>query len=537
LAWSPKFLKNVVVRAGFGLYADRGEFFTELSPSAGGGISGPFGVTTEQPFTLVQTATCKTANCFASPFGTTAPPRPPTNFSGIQALVPNLSALSGCPEPVTPSCAPTGFTATPFSFGSYDPANTLPYSENWTLDVQWQPYNSLLVDIGYVGNHGQHELLPLPFNEPGLAMPTHPINGQIYSYGFQATDASGNPLVTEQVNTFTGGNTDLRTRFVGYNPNSDFWEAEGISNYHALQVSVKKLLSHGLMINASYTWSHSLDEGGGLSEGLFYNGNDPQNPRSAYGNSAFDRTHVFTISYLYQVPNLTKSNGFLKHVVNGWGISGITTVESGLPYSVTDFSGVAASQFFSSNDFITNPILAIPGGTVKGVQLQGTTGVNPANPVLNGNAFGITVNAPGTNGVPACGPTTGGGTACDFSETGFSNGGRNPFRGPFQARFDAGVFKDFKLTERYAVRFDAQFFNIFNHPSFDAPNVNPSLDQCFGPNIQTSPANGCQWLGTIPAATGSGGPIGSGQGPTGFGFVQNTIGSPRLIQFALHLKF
>lgn len=563
LAWSPSFLRNVVVRTGFGLYADRGEFFTELSASAGLGISGPFGVTTEQPFTVPFNSTCTGQGCLASPFGTAPPPAPPTNFSGVAALVHNLSGLSGCAEPVTPTCSPTGNPQFAFLFGGYDPRNTLPYSENWTLDLQWQPYSSLLLDVGYVGNHGLHQLIPVPFNQPGIATPTHPINNQIYSYGFQATDANGGPgvLLTEQIATtignFTGadGNTALRVPFVGYNPNSDFWKAEGISNYNALQVSVKKLLSHGLMIHASYTFSHTLDEGSGLSEGLFFNGNDPLNPRSAYGSSAFDRTHVFTIQYLYNVPDLTKSQGFLKHVVNGWGVSGVTTAETGLPYSVYDFSGTVASQYFSGDDFITNPLLTVPGGSLASV--QGSVAQNFANcpsaapsslnnrpPVpqtLNACGFGLTINAPGTNGVPACGPTTDNPSptaACDFSETGFTGGPRNPFRGPFQTRFDAGVFKTFKLTERFTLRFDAQFFNLFNHPSFDAPNNNLSLDPCDGPNPQTSPGGfSCPWLGVIPGVTGSGGPIGNGTAQTGEGVIQNTLGSPRLIQFALHLSF
>jgi hypothetical protein len=554
LAWSPKFLKNVVVRSGFGLYADRGEFFTELSASAGIGISGPFGVTTQQPFTVPLNASCKGGKCLSNnPFGTAAPPAPPTNLSGVAALVHNLSGLSGCTEPVTPTCAPSGTPQFAFLFGGYDPRNTLPYSENWTLDVQWQPYNSLLFDVGYVGNHGQHLLLPIPFNQPGIATPTHPINGQIYSYGYQATDADGGQgtLLTEQVGTtiaeFTGadGNTALRVPFVGYNPNSDFWEAEGISNYHALQISAKKLMTHGLMINASYTWSHVLDEGSGLSEGLFFNGNDPLRPRTAYGSAGFDRTHVFTISYLYQIPNLTKSEGFLKHVVNGWAVSGITIAESGLPYSVYDFSGTVASQFFGAgDDFITNPLLGIPGGTVKGVQQNfsgcqgagGGTGIQ----LLNGCAFGVQVNAPGSNGVPPCGPTTDEASptaACDFSETGYTGAARNAFRGPFQTRFDFGVLKNFKLTERIKMRFDAQFFNVFNHPSFDAPNNNISLNPCFGPNLQTSPANGCTWQGTVPAVAPATKAFSDGTAPFGAGFVQSTIGSPRLIQFALHLTF
>jgi hypothetical protein len=544
VAWSPHFLKNVVIRAGYGLYADRGEFFTELSASAGLGISGPFGVTTQQPFTVPFNTTCTGVQCLSNkPFGTSPPPPPPSNLSGIEALVHNQSALSGCPPPVTPTCTPTGTPLFAFLFGGYDPRNTLPYSENWTLDVQWQPINSMLIDVGYVGNHGQHQLLPIPFNQPGIATPTNPINGQIYSYGYQATDSNGGfgTLETEQVATtigeFTGadGNTALRVPYIGYNPNSDFWEAEGVSNYNALQVSVKKRLSHGLTINASYTWSHTLDEGSGLSEGLFFNGNNPLNPNSAYGDAGFDRTHVFTINYTYQIPNLTKSNGFLKHVVNGWGVTGVTIAESGLPYSVYDFSGTVASQYFGAgDDFITNPLL---NGTPKNTQLQGTTGVNAGNPVLNGGAFGINVNAPGTNGVPPCGPTTDGGTACDFSETAFSDTGRNLFRGPFQVRFDFSVFKIFKLNDRFSLRYDAQFFNLFNHPSFDAPTNNISLDPCFGPNLQTSPAFGCQWLGTIPAAAPSTTAFGNGQAPFGAGFIQSTLGSPRLIQMALHLTF
>jgi hypothetical protein len=295
------------------------------------------------------------------------------------------------------------------------------------------------------------------------------------------------------------------------------------------------------MFSASYTWSHTLDEGSGLSEGLFFNGNNPLNLKSAYGNASFDRTHVFTISYVYQVPDLTKSKGWLKHVVNGWGINGVTILESGNPYSVYDFSGTVASQFFGAgDDFITNPLLAIPGGNSKSAQLQGTTGVNAGNPVLNGGVFGIVPNPPGTNGVPPCGPTTDNPSltaACDFSETGFSSQGRNTFRGPFQTNFDFGVYKSWKLTERFTLRYDAQFFNLFNHPSFDAPNNNISLDPCFGPNLQTSPANGCQWFGTIPAVAPSATPFGTGTGPAGAGFIQNTIGSPRFIQMALHLTF
>src|SRR6202049_2042933 len=441
LAWSPTRFKNLVVRAGFGMYADRGEYFTELSASAGLGISGPFSVTTQQPFTVPVVASCASTNCLTSgPFGTAALTPPPNNLSGVAKLIYNQSQLSGCAEPVTPTCTPTGFANSDFLFGGYDPTNKLPYSENWSLDLQWQPKNDIVLTLGYIGNHGVHQPIPIPFNQPGVATPTHPINGQIYSYGFQAVDStspacSGNnsscPLLTEQVQTtigafsFSDGNTALRTPYIGFNPNADFWRAEGISTYNALQLQATKRMSHGLMVNASYTYSHSLDEGSGLGAGLFFNGNNPLVPRSAYASSDFDRTHVFSISYVYLLPTLNHASRLLKAVANGWGMQGVTVAQSGQPFSVIDFSGTAASIFFSADDFITNPILplapgispkqATEGGTDKSFTSGPLAGVRI--PYVNPNAFSIPFLQPGQSGVPPCGPTLRGAPVCDTLET------------------------------------------------------------------------------------------------------------------------
>ena len=84
LAYSPSFLHNVVVRAGFGMYYDRGEYFAELSAPAGGGISGPFGVTVAQPFVVPFYAV--SGGTFGQPFGTSPPPPPPSNLSQVQSL-------------------------------------------------------------------------------------------------------------------------------------------------------------------------------------------------------------------------------------------------------------------------------------------------------------------------------------------------------------------------------------------------------------------------------------------------------------------
>src|SRR3984957_12342944 len=538
IAWSPSGFKNVVVRAGFGMYADRGEYFTELSASAGLGISGPFSVTTQQPFTVPVVASCASTNCLTSgPFGTAPLTPPPSNFTGLSNLIFNQSQLSGCAEPVTPTCTPTGFANSDFLFGGYDPKNKLPYSENWSLDLQWQPKNSVVLTLGYIGNHGVHQPIPIPFNQPGVATPTNPINGQIYSYGFQAADANFNPLLTEQVQTtigafsFSDGNTALRTPYIGFNPNADFWEAEGNATYNALQVQATKRMSRGLMVNASYTYSHSLDEGSGLGSGLFFNGNNPLKPRTAYASSDFDRKHVFSVSYVYQLPSLKTESRFVSNVVNGWGLQGVTVAQSGQPFSIIDFSGTAASIFFSADDFITNPILPLAPGISPKQATQGgtdnsfTSGPNQGVrvPYITPNDFSIPFLNPGQSGVPPCGLTTAGTTVCDTQETSYGGNGRNIFRAPFQTRFDLSLFKNFKFSERVALKFQADAFNIFNHPSFDAPNGNFALNGCFNPNP-------CFPDPTTILSPGS-------PNPSNFGVIRQTVGSNRFLQLALHLTF
>jgi len=529
IVYSPDFLKNFVERAGFGIYYDRGEFFTELSAPAGGGISGPFGVTVEEPFVVPFYSPAGAT--FAAPFGTTPPPPPPQNLSAVQSLVPNAAQLIAN---TTSFCNNTGQTGCgPLFFGGYDPKNTLPYSENWTLDLQWQPINTVVISLGYVGNHGVHELIPLPFNQAVIATPQQPVlaggpNQQIYSYGYNATDLE--PIST-LVDGFGTGNAALRAPFLGYDPNSDFNKAVGISNYNALQFSVNKRFSHGLLVTGSYTYSHTLDEQSGL--GLFFSGNDPNNPHSSYANSDFDRTHVLTVSYHYELPTIADATGFKKQLANGWGVNGITVYQSGQPYSVIDFSGGAASIFWGGGqDAITNPIVPVGGvgATATNPILHGVTAGNGSNaPVLlNAAAFGIPPPfAPGTNGVPPCDAS-----GCDYYETGYASGGRNIFRSPFQSRWDFGIFKQFQLTERFGLRFDAQAFNVFNHPSFDVP----SNDVLFNPFFLNPPMYTQASDGVNPCI---GPPANAYVCPPGghLGVEQHTIGSPRFLQFALHLTF
>ncbi len=85
-----------------------------------------------------------------------------------------------------------GYTDCPdaLNFGAYYKNNVLPYTINYALNVQWQPTNDLAITIGYSGNRGRHSVIPIPFNEPGIATPTNPIHGETNSYGFEVLNAT-----------------------------------------------------------------------------------------------------------------------------------------------------------------------------------------------------------------------------------------------------------------------------------------------------------------------------------------------------------
>jgi len=534
IAWSP--IKNFVVRAGWGMYYDRGEYFSELSPSAGLGISGPFGVTTEEPFTVPITAGCASSlNCLSTGPFTKNFRLPPTTLTGpgsLASLVPNMEAMADCAAGPVPGLEPvnepwctvsdSGTTAFPILFGGYNAKNKLPYSENWSLDLQWQPRNDVVMTLGYLGNRGVHQVLPIPFNQPGIATQANPINNQIYSFGQQAEGVASENVQTQIGEfSFSDGNTALRTPFIGVNPNADLWTADGISFYNALQVSITKNLSHGLQLNAAYTYSHTLDEGSGIGSGLFFNGNNPLDPRTSYASADFDRTHVFIISYLYNIPRVKGASGFWDVAANGWGISGVTVAQSGEPFSVIDFSGTAGGLFYSSDDFVTNPLLPLQAGvTPQDAQSHkvinnasgGYTIINsllastPNAAYVNPNVFNVPYITPGQDGVPLG----------DSIETGFGTTGRNVFRAPFQTVFNFSVFKNFKINERFNLKYQFDAFNLFNTPNFDTPDTDFELDPCFNPQpcYETTPGTG-----------------------RGYGVISGTVGSNRFLQMSLHLTF
>ncbi len=318
VAWSPKkFNDKIVVRAGWGMYYDRGELFTYLSPGFASGViaGGPFGVNQSPPYVNSQRCSpfAYTPCTFENPWGSNLGAPPTGNPADL--VLPNAAAIeSGLPL---------------FSFAVYNRANKLPYTLNQTLNIQWQPRNDLAISIGYVGNLGRHELVPIPFNQAQIASPSTPIRPgtsveQDYTYGYSIVQSPGSfntinlPNGQPYQQTFEGGNVDLRVPFIGYSAESESYTAAGISAYNALQAHVEKRLSHGLQFGVSYTYSHSTDEQSAM--GLFYNGNNPLDLRSGYGLSDFDRTHVINFTYLYELPKFFAESSWKGKLADGWAL-------------------------------------------------------------------------------------------------------------------------------------------------------------------------------------------------------------------------
>ena len=418
----------------------------------------------------------------------------------------------------------------PISLGVYDRGNKLPYTFNYTLDLQWQPRSDLAIELGYVGNIGRHQVIPVPFNQPTINSPSNPaLSGgacpQLYSYGYNvgfnplpAGSCFGTPA--SYLATYEGGNVDLRVPYIGYAAESITYLAEGIDNYNALQAHVEKRMSHNVQVGASYTWSHAIDEQSGL--GLFYNGNNPLNLRSGYGSADFDRTHVINFNYTFDLPKLADQSKLAGKFIDGWSLSGLTVLQSGQPYSIIDFSGAVGSIYYSTADGITNPIVPLASGCSAKSALTGASGAfyNPSRKynggALNPNCFTLPLlPAGGLNGaIPPDDPY----------ETGFTTGQRNIFRQAFQKRADASLVKVTGFDhERYSLKYTFDVYNLTNTTSFDIPGNEVSQNAGYDAfPYDGQPVSGAGGLYSAPA---------------GLGLVTHTIGAPRQIQMSLHLEF
>jgi len=233
------------------------------------------------------------------------------------------------------------------------------------------------------------------------------------------------------------------------------------SSYHALQLSGEKRMGRGLSFRLNYTYSHCLDtvsnggsqqyNGGSVGGNLF-----PGGLSRNYGNCDYDVRHSLNGWYLYELPVHAK-RVWLNNIIGGWQVSGTLFLRDGFPFSVLS-QGI---NLRFSNGFPNQYANSVPGqdpyakSSIPGVTLPGSI------QWLNPNAFQSTIDRT----TLTCFPTT------DVQHCQDGDLGRNTLRAPGFRWTDLDIGKRFKVSEKIAFRFDAQFYNLFNHPNFFYPSL------------------------------------------------------------------
>jgi len=457
-AWQPLSSRDLVLRGGYGIYANRTSF-------AGNGLL----LVLNPPFALSVTLTGG-ANATASlenPF----PNLPPT--SSFPNFVGNM--LSG------PPFTENRFLGTPTIT---DPNFKESTFQQYDLDLQYQ-HKSYVFSVAYAGAKGTHLGVGRSNNQPPLASPSNPVNG----------------LTTNSV-----ANATERVPFVGLSPPFiGRLESSGNSIYNSLQATLKKDMSHGFQFLAAYTLAKSIDDAGDSLGGATGGGfglpivgqlvyNDQNNVAAQRGVSDFDRTQRLVISGTWNVPGpRDATSATLRKLGDGWSISGVATLQSGLPFSIMDS---AAGTLFGPATIYTTGSLA-PGATLADAGRSGSLS-SRVNEFFNTSAFVPAPCIPDGGLIDGQYPVSGGSPTC--GGTIFGNLGRNILRGPDQRVGDIAFIKSTPLTERVKLIFRWEIFNVLNRPNF----ANPSND------VST---------------------------PTTFGVISALTVNPRIMQYAVKLEF
>src|SRR5262249_3333708 len=207
---------------------------------------------------------------------------------------------------------------------------------------------------------------------------------------------------------------------------------DAFSHYNSLQTTVSRRWNAGYF-QAAYTFSKALDATSSGNTAFNTAFNDETDIRNSYGLSDFDRPHRFTVSYRYDLPFFASGSGFAHHVLGNWAISGITTFQSGSPFSVLD--ATAGSAFIANGlAFQTLGATPAPGRYIGSANTSGDVH-NRLNQYLDPSAF---VNAPLADPVGCANDPSG--AACTTS---FGTLRRNLYRGSFQQNWDFSLIKNF----------------------------------------------------------------------------------------------
>jgi hypothetical protein len=339
------------------------------------------------------------------------------------------------------------------------PMYRIPRLQQWNLTAKIRLVGNLSLDLGYVGSHGNDLLLSRGLNQPDLASAAQPLN-----CGYDGV--AGHCITTN-----TSANSAQRVPVLGETQTAMVTsEFTGTSWYHSLQATLRKQMSKGLAFQAAYTFSKAENNLSVL--------NDQNNLALSKSRAGFDRTHRLITNFDYQLA-LPAGTSRLQHALTqGWSLTGIVLVQSGLPMTLTDPNGGTVYGRAA-----TSTITMCPGATYAGLASSGSVEER-----LNGwiDASGI------------CAPAV---VGSDRS-AGYGNAGQSIMNGPGQVNADMSLGKRSRvggLREGAELMLRVEFYNALNHAQFANP----------GTTFRTA----------------------------GFGVITQTAVAPRLIQFGVKCAF
>jgi len=489
LAWSPGatdgLLKAITggpgkatIRGGFGLFYNPIEQLVLEQFSA----EPPFGVSAFASSPL-----------FNTPYILQNGAQLPNNSRGVINQTPNTP----CFDPAGPKgCVDWSLFRTDLLFGEFQPHLRTQYAEQYNLTIERQLSGTMLLRVAYVGTQG-HRLLAsrdLNYGNPQTCIDISNVPGQscgtfssdnFYSFNVPAgmtfhmpyipgPNANGPNIPCPAGNprnpsgcTIVGAAGGTPVTFVGLRPYSspnctpsgpnigNGCPADGTSifsnifaedtnansNYNGLQVSVEKNYSHGLLFQASYTFSKAIDQGA-----TFENELNPINPRATRGISLLSAKNRFVFSPVWELP-IPKYSGFKGKVADGWQLSAIVTYQSGFPIRIQDQNDaeLQSSIFFESTNtpYQTGPVKFV-------------------NPRTNGGAW--------FNTSTFCDPVVS--TSCPQALGTFGNTPHALCCGPALSNTDLVIAKRTPITEKLNTEFRAEFYNAWNHTEFENPDGN-----------------------------------------------------------------
>jgi hypothetical protein len=329
------------------------------------------------------------------------------NFGGLgnPPLVSTPTFYGGNLDQLSPALLSSG-TISPVAVRAVDQSGKVPTTYSWSLDVQRELGARTSLDIGYVGNLGRH----LQYNRDLGQLPLN------------TTTAPGTTILTSVNNT-----TNAIRPYLGYT-NVNYTEFGATSNYNALQTRLSRRFASHLTLNGSYTWSKAMDEVDSDGTAITYY----LDRRGEYARAGFDRKHVFSADYVYELPAFAKQNQFLKKTINGWQLAGVTRFASGTPLNIG-----------------SNGNLGTLGGAPRANYLGGNIYPDKQSryQYFNPYAFGRPLDGQ------------------------FGNLGRNALIGPGINQWDISVYKNTQITERITTQIRVETFNTFNHTQWAGVNT------------------------------------------------------------------